>query len=292
MSMNTETPMLDIQSLSVCYGSRLILHEISLQVQKGEILAIVGPNGAGKTTLIRAVSGLIHPKNGRILVMGQDLENLNPTERARRLAVVPQARNLPGAYTVQQTVLMGRTPHLDWLGRARSPDYTRVQEVLSWTNTLALSERRIGELSGGEQQRVLLARALAQNTPILLLDEPTAHLDLQHQSIVLSLVAKTSREQGLSVILAAHDLNLVALYANHVAILVEGSLRATGTPQEVLTSENIEAAYHVPVRIISHPDYGTPLIIPDGHHPVNTTNAPHPLSRNSGNHELKTPPIA
>lgn len=290
--MNIDTPMLDIQSLSVCYGSHPILHEISLQIQKGEILAVVGPNGAGKTTLIRAVSGVIRPKNGRILVMGQDLDNLNPTERARRLAVVPQARNLPSAYTVEQTVLMGRTPHLDWLGRARSHDYTRVQEVLSWTNTLSLCERRVGELSGGEQQRVLLARALAQNTPILLLDEPTAHLDLQHQSIVLNLVAKAAREQGLSVVLAAHDLNLVALYADHVAILVEGSLQSKGTPQEVLTSENIEMAYHVPVRIISHPDYGTPLILPDGHHPVNTAHGPHQITRNSGNHESKTPRIA
>jgi iron complex transport system ATP-binding protein len=167
-----------------------------------------------------------------------------------------------------------------------------VQEVLSWTNTLSLCERRVGELSGGEQQRVLLARALAQNTPILLLDEPTAHLDLQHQSIVLNLVAKAAREQGLSVVLAAHDLNLVALYADHVAILVEGSLQSKGTPQEVLTSENIEMAYHVPVRIISHPDYGTPLILPDGHHSVNTAHAPHQITRNSGNHEPKTPTIA
>lgn len=290
--MNIETPMLDIQSISVCYGSRLILHEISLQVQRGEVLAVVGPNGAGKTTLIRTVSGLLRPKDGKIFVMGQDLENLSPTERARRLAVVPQARNLPGAYTVQQTVLMGRTPHLDWLGRAHSPDYARVQEVLSWTNILDLSERRVGELSGGEQQRVLLARALAQNTPILLLDEPTAHLDLQHQSIVLSLVAKAACEQGLSVILAAHDLNLVALYADHVAMMVEGSIRAKGTPQEVLTSENIEAAYHVPVRVISHPDYGTPLILPDGHHPVNTPIQPNQVLRNSRNHDPKRPPIA
>jgi iron complex transport system ATP-binding protein len=132
------------------------------------------------------------------------------------------------------------------------------------TDTLDLGERRIGELSSGEQQRVLLARALAQDTPILLLDEPTAHLDLHHQANLLSLVGDLRREQGLAVMMALHDLNLAGLYADRVALLVEGRLQALGTPAEVLTAPRLEEAYRVPLSVISHPEYGTPLVLPDG----------------------------
>jgi iron complex transport system ATP-binding protein len=273
MNSKATTPVLTIQSLDVSYGNRTVLHDIDLNLHQGEILALVGPNGAGKTTLIRAVSGLLPIDRGSVHLLKDNLASLNPTQRARYLAVVPQARNLPGAYTVQQTVAMGRTPYTGWMGRMHTKDRTLIDQVLTQTNTFSLSERPIGELSGGEQQRVLLARALAQDTPILLLDEPTAHLDLQHQSILLNLVASTAREKGISVLLAAHDLNLVSIYADRVAILVEGRIRALGSPQQVLTEQNIQAAYNVPVRIIPHPDYGTPLVLPDGHQPQPTEKA-------------------
>lgn len=260
--------MIDIQSLSVAYGDHLALQDITLSVKPGEILALIGPNGAGKSTLIRTVSGVLPMRTGVILIDGRDLKHLSPRQRAQLLAVVPQARRLPGTYTVHQTVLLGRTPYLGWLGHVGPSDLTHVRRALERTQILALVERRVGELSGGEQQRVLLARALAQDTPILLLDEPTAHLDLQHQSTLLNLVKTSAREQGLTVMMAVHDLNLVALYADRVALLVDGRLRALGTPADVLTPENIEGAYKVPVHIIPHPDYGTPLILPDGHHPT------------------------
>jgi iron complex transport system ATP-binding protein len=268
MPVEKDKPILEIAALSLNYGDRAVLHDISLELNKGEVLAVVGPNGAGKTSLIRAISGVMHPSAGAIRVQGEDLKTLSAAQRAQRIAVVPQARDLPGVYSVEQTVLMGRTPYLGWLGRTQPQDRAVVQQVLSRTQTLELSARRVGELSGGEQQRVLLARALAQATPILLLDEPTAHLDLQYQSSLMNMVAASSQENGIAVLLAAHDLNLVALYAQRVAILVEGMLHALGTPQEVLTPENIEAAYHVGVRIIPHPEYGTPLILPDGHQPM------------------------
>jgi iron complex transport system ATP-binding protein len=266
----SKKPILEVEALTVNYGSRAVLRGIDISVEKGEILAVVGPNGAGKTTLIRAISGIIPPNAGEIRVAGEDLTQLSPAQRARHIAVVPQARNLPGGYTVQQTVLMGRNPYLGWLGRIQPADRALVQQALTHTHTLYLSDRRVGELSGGEQQRVLLARALAQATPILLLDEPTAHLDLQHQSVLLNLVSASTRELGLAVLLAAHDLNMVALYADRVALLVDGCIRALGAPEEVLTRANIEAAYHISVRIIRHPDYGTPLILPDGHQPAHT----------------------
>ena len=260
-------PILEIQSLSVAIDHKTILEDISLNVHPGEILAVVGPNGAGKTTLIRTISGFLQPTKGKVIIANRDSITMNPKLRARYIGVVPQARSLPGAYTVLQTVMMGRTPHMGWFGHPGMQDTQKVNQVLIDTDTFTLSERRIGELSGGEQQRILLARALAQNSPILLLDEPTAHLDLQYQSSILNLVSNASKHDGLAVLLAAHDLNLVALYADQVAILVGGRVIAIGSPHQVLTQQNIEAAFQVPVRIIMHPDYGTPLILPDGHHP-------------------------
>jgi len=284
----SKKPILEVEALTVNYGSRAVLRGIDISVEKGEILAVVGPNGAGKTTLIRAISGIIPPNAGEIRVAGEDLTQLSPAQRARHIAVVPQARNLPGGYTVQQTVLMGRNPYLGWLGRIQPADRALVQQALTHTHTLDLSDRRVGELSGGEQQRVLLARALAQATPILLLDEPTAHLDLQHQSVLLNLVSASTRELGLAVLLAAHDLNMVALYADRVALLVDGCIRALGAPEEVLTRANIEAAYHISVRIIRHPDYGTPLILPDGHQPAHTSINPPDKALPEKRHESRS----
>jgi iron complex transport system ATP-binding protein len=256
--------MLQIQSLSVGYGPKLVLHSITLNLQAGEILALIGPNGAGKTTLIRAVSGVIQPRSGSLRAGSENLAGMSIAQRARKLAVVPQARNLPEPYTVWQTVLLGRTPYLGWLGQPAERDRARVRWALERTETLDLAQRCIGELSGGEQQRVLLARALAQETPILLLDEPTAHLDLHHQTVLLDLVYALTRENHLAVLMALHDLNLAALYADRVALLVDGSLQAVGTPAEVLTAERLSQAYRLPLHVIPHPDFGVPLVLPEG----------------------------
>jgi iron complex transport system ATP-binding protein len=256
--------MLEIQELCVAYATKLALEGVSLSTHPGEILAVIGPNGAGKSTLIRAISGVIPIRSGAIHVAGKNLAHLSSNQRARFLAVVPQARNLPAAFTVYQTVLLGRTPYLGWLGQASPLDHARVRLALERTQALDLAERRVGELSGGEQQRVLLARALAQDTSVLLLDEPTTHLDLQHQSSLLNLVCQLASQQNLAVLMVLHDLNLVGLYADRVALLVQGKLAALGEPHEVLTESNLTAVYHVPVQVISHPNYGTPLILPDG----------------------------
>ena len=256
--------MLKVQSLSVSYGLYQALKDVTLQVEKGEILALIGPNGSGKTTLIRAASGVLKPVSGKVLADGKEVSHLPPAHCARYIAVVPQARNLPESFTVRQTVILGRTPYLDWLGHPGPKDWERVHWAMQRTDTLELGERRIGELSGGEQQRVLLARALAQDTPILLLDEPTAHLDLHHQANLLSLVHDLAGERGLAVLMALHDLNLAGLYADRVALLVQGRLQALGTPAEVLTAPQLEEAYRVPLSVIPHPEYGTPLILPDG----------------------------
>jgi ABC-type cobalamin/Fe3+-siderophores transport system ATPase subunit len=263
--------MLEIQSLSAGYGVEPVLHDFSASVRPGEVVAVVGPNGAGKTTLIKAASGVLPVQAGKIRVDGKDLSAFSAMERARYLAVVPQARNLPPAFTVWQTVMMGRTPFLGWLGKASPADRNRARWALERTHTQDLSGRRVDELSGGEQQRVLLARALAQDAPILLMDEPTAHLDLKHQSNLLNLTRELAEAHHLAVLMALHDLNLVALYADRVALLVEGRLPAAGTPNEVLTPQRLSEIYQIPLNVITHPDYGTPLVLPDGKVKKNTS---------------------
>ncbi len=254
--------MLKIQNLSASYNGRQILHDISFDVNSGEVLALIGPNGAGKSTLLRAASGVI-PSTGSVRTNGDDFQSLTPLQRARYLAVVPQAISLPPAFTVWETVLMGRTPYLGFLGQASAHDEELARQALSRVSALTFSERRVGELSGGEAQRVLLARALCQSTPILLLDEPTAHLDLQYQVSLLELIRDLARNENLAVLVALHDLNLASHYADRVALLVGGHLKAVGEPRKVLTSELISEAYCLPVQVVPHPFMDIPLVLPD-----------------------------
>ncbi len=254
--------MLDIKKLSVSYGERQVLYSLSFQLAAGSILAVIGPNGSGKTTLIRTISGLLPAQSGQILVKGRDLTRLSPSERARLIAVVPQARSLPPAFSAWETVLLGRTPHLNWLGQVSKVDEDAARQAMQRTETLDLAERRVGELSGGEQQRLLLARALAQAAPILLMDEPTAHLDLQHQLHQLEQVRQLARQDGLAVLVVLHDLNLVARYADRVALLVKGELAALGDIHDVLNGELLSKAYHVPLEVLHPHPGGPPMIMP------------------------------
>lgn len=256
--------MLRIEGLSVFYGQRRVLQAVSLVVQSGQVLALIGPNGAGKSTLVRTVSGVIPPQSGRVRANGDDLLALPAMRRARYLAVVPQAVSMPPAFTVWETVLLGRTPYLNFLGQISEKDEQIARLALQKVDALDLAERRVGELSGGEQQRVLLARALAQSTPILLLDEPTVHLDLQHQVSLMETVCSLAHNDHLAVLVALHDLNLAARYADQVALMVSGEIKAAGTPRQVLTRELISAAYHLPVRVVPHPFTDVPLVLPDG----------------------------
>jgi iron complex transport system ATP-binding protein len=253
--------MLNIQNLSVSYGSRRILHDISLEVQSGEVLALIGPNGAGKSTLIRAVSGVI-PYVGHIRPNGDDVSSLSTQQRARYIATVPQAVALPPAYTVWETVLFGRTPYLGFLGQPSQADEDIARQALARVSALPFAERRVGELSGGEQQRVLLARALCQATPILLLDEPTAHLDLQYQVNILELVSELAHKDHLAVLVALHDLNMAAHYADRIALMVAGNIKALGTPKDVLQADLIEEAYCLPVQVVNHPFLDLPWVLP------------------------------
>ncbi|MBK6792646.1 MAG: heme ABC transporter ATP-binding protein [Anaerolineales bacterium] len=253
--------MLKIQNLSASYHGHQVLHDVSFEVHHGEVLALIGPNGAGKSTIIRAVSGVI-PSTGSVHTNGNDFHALDPMQRARYVAVVPQAISLPPAFSVWETVLMGRTPYLGFLGNASAHDEELTRQALSRVNALSFTDRRVSELSGGEAQRILLARALCQSTPILLLDEPTSHLDLQYQVSLLELIRDLAHKEKLAVLIALHDLNLAARYADRVALLVGGKLDAVGTPRAVLTPEKISNAYCLPVQVVEHPFEDSPLVLP------------------------------
>jgi iron complex transport system ATP-binding protein len=255
--------MLKIKDLSVFYGDRQILHEIQLEVHSAEIVVLLGPNGAGKSTLIRAISGVIPIRTGNILVDQQDVTSLSTMERARHISVVPQAVSMPPAFTVWETVLLGRTPYLNFLGQTSAKDEAIAHQALEQVDVVHLIEKRMDEISGGEQQRVLLARTLAQDTPILLMDEPTTHLDISHQIDLLKLITKQAREKNLTVLIALHDLNLASMFADRIAIVQNGLLCVAGTPQETLTSEIINSVYNVPVHVVLHPQTGAPFVIPD-----------------------------
>ena len=259
---NLKGEILEIQSISAAYGKVLALNNVTLLLRRGEILGLIGPNGSGKSTLIRVLSGILKPKEGKVLINKQDITSYSPPQRARVLAVVPQARQLGGAFSVEQTVLLGRTPYLGFLGRPSKQDLEKAAWAMEHTFVDHLAERKLAEISGGEQQRVLLARALAQDTPVLLLDEPTNHLDLRYQVSLLSLIKSLVKQQNLAVLMALHDLNQVAGYADRVALLVEGRLHSVGLPEEVLIPEHIQEAYQTQVETILHPRTGVRYILP------------------------------
>lgn len=245
--MKSMTPLITIEHLAVHYRERVALEDVSLEVPAGTITALIGPNGSGKTSLLRAASGVLPIHAGTISLSGKNLTALKPPARARLVAVVPQARALPEAFTARELVSAGRTPWMNWLGQASDRDQAAIQTAMQRTDTLELAERRVGELSGGEQQRLLLARALAQNAPLLMLDEPSAHLDLRYQVELLDLIRGLVHELNLGVLVALHDLNLVARIADRVVLLVQGRLKASGSVEAVLKPELLTDAYGIPL---------------------------------------------
>lgn len=257
--------MISIRDLNASYGPNLVLHNINLEITDGQVLGLIGPNGSGKTSLIRAISGVLNSISGTITLDGRDLFAFSHFERARRIAVVPQSAIMPPAFTVRECVSLGRTPHLSWLGRLGSQDEIRVESALKAAEIWGFEDRRVGELSGGEQQRVLLARALAQDCPILIMDEPTAHLDLHHQVALLQLLRRMAHEKKLAVMVALHDLNLASQYADRLALLVDGRIHSTGTPQEVLTADALRTAYKVHLQVLPVSNNGRPWVVPQDH---------------------------
>ncbi|MBN2086612.1 MAG: ABC transporter ATP-binding protein [Anaerolineales bacterium] len=261
-------PALRLEDLTVRYPAAAAdaLDRVSLEIRNGELLAIAGPNGCGKTTLLRAASGVLAPLSGRASGAGQThpMHKLPPEKRARLLAVVPQMAGLPSGFTVAEAVMLGRISFHGWFGPETPADRESVRAAIAAVGLESVSGQSIETLSGGTAQRVLIARALAQGASILLMDEPTAHLDIRFQIETLTLLRRFARERGHAVVAAMHDLNLVARFADRIALLSGGRLVCCGSPQTVLTAEILSPLFHHPMLVVPHPLYGYPLILPDG----------------------------
>ncbi|WP_433237471.1 ABC transporter ATP-binding protein [Actinomadura nitritigenes] len=247
-----------VRGLEVSLGGRPVLKDVSLEVAAGSWTAVIGPNGAGKSTLLRAVLGLL-PSAGEIAVAGADLAALKPRQRARLVAYAPQSPNLPVGMTVFDYTLLGRSPYIPHLGRESARDRAIAREVLDRLDLAGLADRPLDHLSGGERQRVVLARALAQQTSVLLLDEPTTALDIGHQQQVMELIDQLRLSDGLTVVTTIHDLTLAGQYADGLVLLSGGRVAAAGTPGEVLTRAAIQEHFDARVHVLPGPD-GRPLL--------------------------------
>ncbi|HWZ20181.1 MAG TPA: ABC transporter ATP-binding protein [Ktedonobacteraceae bacterium] len=240
--------LLEVNGVTFGYEHVPLLYDVQLQVSKGEMVGLLGPNGSGKTTLLRLVSGVLLPQQGKIVLDGRNLHDWGRRGIARNIAVVPQELHVPFAFTVEQMVSLGRTPYINWLGSRSNNDDNIVQDAMSATDVIPLARRIFNELSGGERQRVMVAMALAQQPKLLLLDEPTAHLDIKYQIEMLELVQRLNRERGMTVIAALHDLNLAARYFPRLVLFQRGVVADAG-PAQVLEPHLLKRVYGIDVQV-------------------------------------------
>ncbi len=255
------------EGLRLSYGDRTVIDGLDLELPAGAVTAIVGANGCGKSTLLRGLSRVLKPAGGRVVLDGKDIHALPPKEVARRIGLLPQSPTTPSGVTVAELVALGRHPHQGAFRSWSREDERVVAEALEATDTVGLADRSADELSGGQRQRVWIAMVLAQQTDVLLLDEPTSFLDLAHAVDVLDLVRRLNRERGTTVAMVLHDLNLAARYADHLIAVRSGAVVAQGSPADVVTAETIHEVLGLPVTVVPDPVTGSPLVVP-GHLPT------------------------
>jgi len=251
-----------VEGLWVSYDGVEVLKDLNFACTESGIVAIVGPNGSGKTTLLRTLNRKLAPDKGKVFIDGRNLSAFSRKEIARKIAVVPQMSAVRFPFTVADAVLMGRLPHIEGLAGEKKGDFEAARNAMAATGTEHLATRPITEISGGEYQRVIIARALAQEPSVLLLDEPTLHLDLNHQLVLLDLLEALVRDRGLTVLMTTHDINLALRYPDRVMLLDSGSILADGNPTGVLTAENIRRVYGVEVEFQQSTDSGITSITP------------------------------
>ena len=251
---------IEVRDVWAGYGERQVIRGLNLSVERGSVTALAGPNGVGKSTLLRLLAGSLKPSRGTTRVACTDVASLSARERARLVAVVPQNVELPSGTAALEVVLMGRNPHMRLLSWESEEDVDIAVEVMRMTDTDDLLDRRVDELSGGERQRVAIAMALAQQTPVLLLDEPTANLDLAYQPATMTLMRELA-SVGKTVVVAVHDLTLAGQFCDEVALMSGGAMHAVGRPEEVLTEVNIRKAYGADVTVLAHPSTGKPIVV-------------------------------
>jgi len=237
--------MLTVEGISFSYREKPVLQDVDLEVRKGEIIGILGPNGCGKTTLLKLLNRNLRPQKGRVLMEGVDLEEMSKRKIARQIAVVPQSNEIRFAFTVRDIVTMVRMPFLSQFQGESHDDMRIVEEAMEKTSIKEFADRLISNMSGGERQRVIIARALAQRPDIILLDEPTLHLDINHQFEVLDLVHELSRKEGLTVVIVSHDLPMVVKYCDRMVLIHDHRVHAVGPPEEVLTREHMRTVFNI-----------------------------------------------
>lgn len=259
---SAEQSPLRAEALSLAYDGSTIVSELDLAITRGEFIAIVGPNACGKSTLLNGLARILAPSGGQILLDGKDIRRRSTRDIATRMGLLPQSPTAPEGITVADLVARGRYPHQRWFRQWSREDEAVVIEAMAATNTTDLADRSVDELSGGQRQRVWIALALAQGTPLMLLDEPTTYLDLTHQLEVLDLLADLNQSEGRTVVVVLHDLNLAARYAHRLVAMKSGRIAAHGTPDEVITPDVVAEVFALECEVIPDPLTGTPLVIP------------------------------
>lgn len=256
--------ILQAQSLTLGYQDSIILDDLGIDIPTGEITVFVGGNGCGKSTLLRSLARLLKPKSGEVLLEQQSIETLATKEIAKRLAILPQGAIAPEGLTVMQLVKQGRYPHQSWLQQWTQEDEQFVNRALEATQMDTLADRTVDSLSGGQRQRAWIAMTLAQNTDILLLDEPTTYLDMAHQIEILDLCYELNENEGRTVVMVLHDLNLAARYAHHIVAVKDKKIFAEGRPEEIITSDMVRQVFGMESEIMEDPLFGSPMCVPHG----------------------------
>ena len=256
--------LLKILGVTCGYGTSIVLKDASVQINSGDFVGIVGPNGSGKSTLLRTISRVLKPLLGKVLLDEEDLYHVPTSEVAKKMAVVTQEQSLDFPFTVKDVVMMGRLPHIKRFASETVKDLEIVTGAMDFTDTALLADRQINELSGGEKQRVFLARALAQEPKILLLDEPTSNLDLNYQIEIMELLVRLRRDYGLTIVMVLHDLNLASRYCDHLLVVKQGSIHAIGSPHQVITNNMIKEVFGCEVRVECPNSIERPYIVFNG----------------------------
>lgn len=249
------------ESLAIAYEDHLIVDDLDMQIPQGKITTIIGPNGCGKSTVLKAVGRILKPKNGMVYLNGDDITHLSTKEVAQKMAILPQSPQAPAGLTVGELVAYGRFPHQRGFGKLKPEDKNIIQWALEVTKLTELETTAVDNLSGGQRQRVWIAMALAQQTELILLDEPTTYLDLAYQLEVLELLYRLNREQGCTIVMVLHDLNLAARFADYMIAIRCGDIIKHGTPEEVMTPEVLKETFHINAEIVKEPRTGRPTCI-------------------------------
>ena len=257
-------PILQVSRVGLTLQEMSILHDVSFRVHRGQHVAIIGPNGAGKTTLLKCIGRLLPATDGQVTLAGKNLDRYDRRALAREVSYVPQAADQQIVYTVEAFLHMARYAHLTGFGQFTEADHAAVRSAATRTGVGPFLDRPLNTLSGGERQAVYIAAALAQASPLLLLDEPTTFLDYRHQDKLLAVLDSVHRDDGKTLITVTHDLNQGALHADHVLALRDGTVAFQGPPDEVITGENLEALYDLPFAFASHPETGARWVLPAG----------------------------